>query len=253
MQVAIPGQVYTEQPSTRTTRFDEGRVTSRQQAALASINEAEPSYYGRISRQPQPSSYAPASTYAQPSRSAQSSYNNPPAGYAIEDTPPSNASLATPRATAPTFVGKSIIVRPGDPHHFGMSASRATGEIICTLCRCRTPGLHGDAYTMLKSPRGKDIHGKPIDWQEAKRRMLDYYRRNQISHAEEIAAIPFIFDKETAKFMMDHEQQNVESARRGDHIIVNDTENNTNWLNEDGHSKKYITEDGAKTRIDRRF
>jgi hypothetical protein len=134
-----------------------------------------------------------------------------------------------------------------------MSASRATGEIICTLCRCRTPGLHGDAYTMLNSPRGHDINGNPIDWQEAKRRMLDYYRRDQISHAEEIAAVRVIFDQDTADLMIDSEKRNVESARRGDHIIVNDTENNTNWLNEDGHSKRYITEDGAKTRIDRRF
>jgi hypothetical protein len=103
---------------------------------------------------------------------------------------------------------------------------------------------------MLNSPRGLDIHGHPIDWQEAKRRMLDYHGKNQITHAEEIAAIPHVFDVETARKALWHEEVLAQSARAGLGIRVNVEGNNTSWHNEDGHAKPFVTEEGTRTRMD---
>ncbi|KAF2027339.1 hypothetical protein EK21DRAFT_114966 [Setomelanomma holmii] len=133
-----------------------------------------------------------------------------------------------------------------------MSTDRERGEIICTLCRCKVPSLHGDAYTMLESYRGNDIYGSPIDWQESKRRMLDRYRRDQISHAEEIDAILHIFDKATADHMLENERRKKEAILQGAVIDVNVEGNNTDWHNPDVHAKRYMTEEGAKTQFHRR-
>jgi hypothetical protein len=141
------------------------------------------------------------------------------------------------------------IVRPGEPHQFGNRTDYKRGEVQSTLCRCNDPDSHGDAFTMLDSPRGFDIHGKPIDWQEVKRRMLDYHGKDQISHAEEMAAIPHVFDAATAHEVLQHEEHLRQSVRAGYAIGVNIDENNTNWHNDDGHAKPHLTEEGAKTQF----
>jgi hypothetical protein len=84
---------------------------------------------------------------------------------------------------------KTQIIRPSEPHHFGSRTDYVCGEVICTLCRCKDPDSHGDAYTMLDSHRGKDIR----DWQEAKGRMLDFHKKDQNSHAEEVEVIYLLF------------------------------------------------------------
>jgi hypothetical protein len=122
---------------------------------------------------------------------------------------------------------------------------------MCTLCRCSNPDSHGDAYTMLNSPRGYDINGKPINWQEAKTRMLDHHGQNQISHAEEMAAVPYVFDTETARLIFQDDEDIKKQIRDGCDIRVNTQGNNVNWHNDDGHEKPYLTEEGAKTKFSR--
>ncbi|KAH7093651.1 hypothetical protein FB567DRAFT_588074 [Paraphoma chrysanthemicola] len=262
MQIEIYGQNDTEPPrSSRapTSRYDTGRSSVRPQGGLSRINEDDSSYGGGTSRYVPTNSVAPSSRYDQaapsifvspPSQSNRSTYTGSTSRRSVRDVPQSSAPMAT-HIVAPRTSGKSIIVYPGEPHHFGSSTDRSTGEILCTLCRCRTPGLHKDAYTMLSSPRGNDINGQPIDWQEAKRRMLDHYRRDQITHAEEVAAIPHVFDGPTAEHMLETERDLVEGCRRGYDIVVNVEQNMTDWFNEDGHAKPHITEEGLKT--NRRF
>jgi hypothetical protein len=123
------------------------------------------------------------------------------------------------------------------------------GEIISTLCRCANPNTHGDAYTMLNSPRGRDIHGQPIDWQEAKKRMLDHHAKNQISHAEEIAAVPFVYDAQTVQVVMQGEEELKKGIRGGQVISVNTEQNRVDWHNGEGHAKKWVTIEGAQTRF----
>ncbi|KAH3940304.1 hypothetical protein HBI56_131470 [Parastagonospora nodorum] len=145
----------------------------------------------------------------------------------------------------------TLIICPGEPHHFGSRADYERGELHCTLCRCHNPDSHGDAYTMLNSPRGCDIHGQPIDWQEAKRRILDYYQRDQISHAEEIAVARFVFDAPTTQIVLQGEAELTQSIRQGLAININTVHNNVDWHNSDGHAKPYLTQDGAKTQYSR--
>jgi hypothetical protein len=73
---------------------------------------------------------------------------------------------------------------------------------------------------MLNSPRGFDINGRPIDWQEVKKRMLDHYGRDQISHAEELAAVPYVFDAATAREVLDTEEEIKESIRGGRKLVL---------------------------------
>lgn len=94
------------------------------------------------------------------------------------------------RQVARPQTGKSMVIRPGELHHFGCHTDYARGEIIRTLCCCNDPDSYDDAYTMLDSSRGKDRFGKPIDWQEARRRVLDFQKKDRTSHAEKIEAIP---------------------------------------------------------------
>jgi hypothetical protein len=143
------------------------------------------------------------------------------------------------------------IIRPGEPHHFDSRADYERGELHCTLCRCHNPDSHGDAYTMLNSPRGCDINGQPIDWQEANKRMLDYYQRDQISHAEEIAVAQFVFDVPTTQFVLQGEAELTRSIRQGLAINVNMVHNNVDWHNSDGHAKPYLTQEGAMTQYGR--
>lgn len=136
-----------------------------------------------------------------------------------------------------------------EPHHFGNATDYERGEIIGFLCICNDPDSHGDAYTMLNSLRGYDIQGRKIDWQEAKKRMLNWHNKMQISHTEELQAIPHIFDDKTAREMLEHEDRMRQSIRRGYNIEVNVGENNMQWHNQDGHAKSYVTEEGAKTQF----
>jgi hypothetical protein len=106
-----------------------------------------------------------------------------------------------------------------------MRADYERVEIISTLCRCHTPNSHGDAYTMLNSPRGRDIHGLPIDWQKAKKRMLDHCGKDQISHAEEIAAVPFTYDNQTTQTVLQGEEELKKGIREGHVISVNTVQN----------------------------
>ena len=144
-----------------------------------------------------------------------------------------------------------MIIRPGEPHHFGNRVDRTVGEVVCTLCRCRTPMAHGDAYTMLSSPRGRALDGSPIDWQTGKAWMLSHYGKEQISHREEIAAIPYVFEAQTAQRMLDAEEHLKSAVRAGWNVGVNVRDNNVSWHNEGGRERSDVTEAGLKTRVHR--
>jgi hypothetical protein len=267
MQVALPGRrdaqttSRTESSRGSTVRASESLQTSRPQAALPSIREAESSRYGGSSqrnpatrvaetrRETLPPVALPSIRETEPSRYTQTSRTTQSNRSYREPEP--NPVVATRYAERPQG-GKTCIVRPGEPHHFDSRPDYQRGEMLCTLCRCRDPDSHGDAYTMLNSPRGFDINGRPIDWQEVKKRMLDHYGRDQISHAEELAAVSYVFDAATAREVLDTEEEIKESIRGGAEISVNIQGNRVNWYNDDGHAKPYLTEVGAKTQITRR-
>jgi hypothetical protein len=267
IQVALPGQrdthpiIRTETSCLSTIRENETCHSSRPQAALPSVREAEPSSYGvpsyrnTMTRAPETrrGTLSPAvfpsfreaepNRYNQTFRPAQSMRSN--------REPQPNSFAATRYADRPQG-GKTCIVRPGEPHHFGSRPDYERGEMLCTLCHCRNPDSHGDAYTMLNSPRGNGIDGRPINWQEVKMRMLDHHGKGQISHAEEIAAVPYVFDAATAREALDTEEEIKKGIRDGAEIYVNVQGNTVNWHNNDGHAKPYLTEEGAKTQITRR-
>lgn len=204
--------------------------------ALQSINEARASSYSISSRQTQ-GTCTQGMNRIQPTFVAGSSSSN------IQPT----FIAARPQS------GRTQIIRPGEPHHFGSAIDTYSGSVIVTLCRCSNPYSHGDAYTMLNSPRGYDMNGQPIDWQEGKRRMLDHYGRGtqQISHQQELDAIPYVFDSVTARDMFEMDREIREKIRMGGSIMVNTQGNRTSWHNEDGHAKNHVTDQGAKTVIER--
>jgi hypothetical protein len=235
-------------------RSNDYRQSSPPQAALPSIREAKQSKYDQSSRCGQPSRAgrsqpalpsiheAEPGIYNQTFRPTQSTRSNRESK--------SNPIAATRYADRPQG-GKTVVVRPGEPHHYGSRPDYERGEMLCTLCRCHNPDSHGDAYTMLNSPRGNDIKGRPIDWQEAKKRMLDHYGKDQISHAEELAAAPYVYDAEMARIVLNVEEDIKKSIREGYDILVNTHGNNVNWHNDDGHAKPYLTQEGAKTKFSR--
>jgi hypothetical protein len=266
MQVALPDQSdlqptrRTEPHHGNTVRSNDHRPSSRPQAALPSTREAEPSRYGQpsersqtsrvpgLTRDPYPQGSLPSIHESEPSR-----YNptfRPTQSTRSKREPESNPVAATRYADRPEGV-KTCIIRPGEPHHCDSWPDYERGQMTCTLCRCSTPNRHGDAYTMLNSPRGYDINGEPINWQEAKKRMLDHHGRNQISHAEEMTAVPYVFDAETARLIFQDDDEIKRSIRNGCDIRVNTQGNNVDWHNDDGHSKPYLTQEGAKTKFSR--
>jgi hypothetical protein len=211
-QFAVPGNRYLEPPrfntSVRPSQMQMAMPGERDVQAPAQTHAVLPSI-----RETPPRSSRPAESYRDPgTRHAPN-----PQQYQIE--PPS-------RELVRRQTGQTRLVRPGEPHHFGARTDFARGEVICILCRCSNPESHGDAYTMLNSPRGRDIHGRPIDWQEAKKRMLDYHREDQITHAEEVAAIPHVYDEETARIALAGEERLRAGARQGHTIEVNTAGNN---------------------------
>ncbi len=206
----------------------------------------------------------PSQTQFQQSQSqSQSQYQPSQSGYqasqrnmqpSVSSYQPSQSSFQQSQATTvgPSIrpaAGKSLVIRPGEPHHYGTKIDNAVGRLNCTLCRCRTPMAHGDAYTMLSSPRGIDIQGFPIDWQTAKNRMLDYYNfAEQITHDQEIEAIPYIFDQDTAAAMLKNEEEIRDAAKDGRGVSVNAEGNMVNWHNEGERRREDVTEGGLKTR-----
>lgn len=266
LQVAPPGNPYDE--STRSVYSDS---PSRMQVALQGQRDIVPrrSESGRgdmmqASEYPPRSHLAPAmpsfrgeqpSPYAMPSQQHRAA---PPTESRREQRQaPRMPTMrehqqhpmpATFHAERPRG-GQTCIVHPGEPHHFGSRTDYERGEIICTLCRCNDPDSHGDAYTMLNSPRGLDINGQPIDWQEAKRRMLNHYGRDQISHGEEIAAAPHVFDAQTAQRVSQTEEDLKQGIRNGFAVSVNTVQNNVDWHNSDRHAKPWLTQEGAKTQF----
>jgi hypothetical protein len=214
MQVALPSQ-SSRNSSTQSNVYP---PRTHQVGALPSIRESESSRYGPPSQTSRPTN--------QVARSMQHTmYTNRPRRM------------------------RTQLVNPGEPHHFGIRTDYERGELICTLCRCQNPDSHGDAYTMLDSPRGRDVHGNPIDWQEVKKRILDYHGKDQISHAEEVEAFPHVYDYATAQMALQNEEHLKRSIREGGAVSVNIQENNARWHNDDGHAKPYLTKGGAKTRF----
>jgi hypothetical protein len=263
MQVALSNQ------SSRGSSMQSDAYPSRTQqaGALPSIRESEPSRYGapsQTSRRTQqvalPSQSSRGSGMQSndyPSRTQQagalpSIRESEPSRYGA----PSQTSRRTQQVARPmqhTMYAnrpqgmRTQLVNPGEPHHFGIRPDYERGELISTLCRCQNPDSHGDAFTMLDSPRGRDINGNPIDWQEVKKRMLDYHGKDQISHAEEVEAIPHVYDYVTAQKCLQNEEQLKLTIQGGGSVSVNIQENNARWHNDDGHAKPYLTKGGAKT------
>ncbi|KAF1917658.1 hypothetical protein BDU57DRAFT_528233 [Ampelomyces quisqualis] len=234
MQVALRGQHnmdtrHSECFDSGTARRNQRSTASRLPPAFSSVHEGQPSQYDKPSQR---RSTRPAEPY-----------NNT----RQETARPIDSTVYPDRPQA----GRTVLIRPGEPHHFGARADHARGEYTCTLCRCNKPNSHGDAYTMLNSPRGLDINGHPIDWQEAKRRMLDHHGKNQISHAQENAAVPFVFDAQTAEEILRGKEELRKGIRAGYDVRINVANNNVDWHNDDGHAKPYVTGEGAKTRFDR--
>lgn len=159
-----------------------------------------------------------------------SSSNQMQSTFVANHFPSSNNMGCTLLPSRPSS-GRTQIIRLGEPHHFGSGSDPSTGAIFVTLCRCSVPTSHGDAYTMLNSPRGNDIYGQPIEWQEAKKRMLDHYGpgTQQISHQQEVEAMPFVFDEKTAKEYLRQEGELEEAVRRGDGVRVNVEGNRVDW------------------------
>jgi hypothetical protein len=242
VQVALPGHRYDEPPrSTSSGRPSQMQVAlPGQRDSQARLNEGsgrsstQRNEFSMTSRVP---TVLPSVHEGQPSR-----YNAP--AYHSRSTRPLEPTVQVDRPQA----GRTIVIRPQEPHHFGNRVDHARGEYTCTLCRCNNPNSHSDAYTMLNSPRGLDINGRPIDWQEAKRRMLDYHGKDQISHAEEIVAVPYVFDAETARGILQQKELVQRGVRAGYNISINVAGNNVDWHNDDGHAKPYVSGEGARTR-----
>jgi hypothetical protein len=226
----------------RTIRYPEPSYTSRYEQTLLSIPDAEPS------RRPTRDPTMPTIREPEPSKRT----THAPKMSTIRDSEPSRSIRFEHENTREVALPQgqpTRLVRPGEPHHFGSRTDHQRGEVMCTTCRCSDPDSHSDAYTMLNSPRGYDINNKPIDWQEAKNRMLDFYGKCQISHQEEMEAIPHVFSAETAAIALRHEEELRKAARKGQDIHVNVNGNNVNWFTERGRAKPYITSEGVKTQV----
>lgn len=241
-----PSQMQVAQPTQRNESYGAPSTRQSQTQRGSSTHTGSSSQHGNQTRRGTVNNYiniqippsalqgikeGQASSYS-PSQNTQSTRTQPSGGMQptfIADSSPSN-NARTFVADRPSS-GRTQIVRPGEPHHFGSGSDSYSGAIFVTLCRCSVPFSHGDAYTMLNSPRGHDIYGVPIDWQEAKKRMLDHYGAGtqQISHQQELDAMPYVFDEITAREYLRQERELEEAVRRGDGVRVNEEGNQTSW------------------------
>jgi hypothetical protein len=57
-------------------------------------------------------------------------------------------------------------IAPGKPHYFAARIDRAAARAISTLCRCRNPDSHGDAWAINLPHAGVDLTGREISWKE---------------------------------------------------------------------------------------
>lgn len=81
--------------------------------------------------------------------------------------------------------------------------------------------------------------------------MLDHHGKDQISYAEENAAVPYNFDADNAREILEAKKGLERTVRAGYDVSINLGGNDVDWHNDDGHAKPYVTGEGATTRFGR--
>jgi hypothetical protein len=100
---------------------------------------------------------------------------------------PSARSNSTRTAQPTNADGRTTVVRPGQPHYFDTRSDFETGRLINTLCRCRDPNSHGNAWTVAL-PGHYDRSGREIPYQQLLNRILDHYGTATVSNKQQTAA-----------------------------------------------------------------
>ncbi|KAF2249929.1 hypothetical protein BU26DRAFT_391537, partial [Trematosphaeria pertusa] len=76
----------------------------------------------------------------------------------------------------------STIARPGHAHYCNVRSNRERGRIEFTVCRCRNPANHGQAF--CSSKWFPDIYGRLISWEAGADQILELVGRESLSRAE---------------------------------------------------------------------
>lgn len=154
----------------------------------------------------------------------------------------SQAPSAEPRTTT--------VVDPGEPHYFAVRIDRAAARAISTLCRCRNPDRHGDAWAINLPHAGKDPTGRELSWKELSNRVLDYCRKDAVNREEEHYAYQYILSPYFYRSYIRHYVQLNRQIGRGNPVILCDVTDDVQFHG-DGHVRNNVTEEGLRTVVNR--
>lgn len=157
---------------------------------------------------------------------------NPPQGYA-----------------APS--GTTIVVQPGEPHHFGTTLDHRDPNIVNPLCRCQNPESHGDAWAFTGNLSWMiDTQGRRMTWKELATRVLQHYGKTHISLDEQHQAYRTILTPAGYRSRMRYWQELRGAVGRGEPITISPHSQNLQFHNADRHVQNHVTEGGLRTVLD---
>lgn len=142
--------------------------------------------------------------------------------------------------------GRTTVIAPGDPHYFGARIDRAAARAISTLCRCRNPDGHGDAWAMIIPRAGIDLRGRQLSWKDLSNRVLDHCRKDTVNREEEYEAYQYILTPYFYYRYMRHYHEFNRAIGAGAPIILSDTADAVQFHG-DGHVRNHVTEEGLRT------
>jgi hypothetical protein len=170
-------------------------------------------------------------------------------GPSTRDSRSSHSSRNTQSST-PSTGGRSTVVLPGQPHWFGCRVDRQHGP-VSTMCRCRNPDSHGDAWTSNRELC--DINGQRVTQQQVMDRMLDHYGTSTINRDEEVAAYSIVLDPTYAFIALQHHRNLTRWIRRGEHICLSSNTERMTFHNGDRHVQNHVSEHGLRTTFGQPF
>jgi hypothetical protein len=158
---------------------------------------------------------------------------------------PSARSNSTRTVQPTTTGGRTTVVRPGQPHYFDTRSDFQTGRLINTLCRCRDPNSHGNAWT-IELPGHYDRSGREITYQQLLNCILDHYGTATVSNEQQTAAYWKVCDSRTAADLTEEMNDVERDIRMGIPAQINPHEDVT-YFNGDGHAQRFAGEHGLQT------
>lgn len=99
---------------------------------------------------------------------------------------------------------------------------------------------------MVDMPAGEDCTGRYIGWQDLMNRVLDYYDTATVSHQQEVAAYPYVLERETAAREVRYYRMLERGIGCGMRVEISPWAE-VQFHNGDGHQQRFLGERGLQT------